>query len=104
MYRQPNGRLIRRRPLDSMAFVRPDIHVIAGPHFQEFVVTLELEPRCSLQHDHPLMLVLVIPEPIGGRMAVGDDPFDPHRLGIEESLQKLVGPIIRDVGEEVLHC
>jgi hypothetical protein len=42
---------------------RQNVHEIAGPHLDHSV--LELQPRRSFQHDHPLMLWLVVPEVCG---------------------------------------
>lgn len=59
-----------------MLSVGGDIEEVANFHFNRAV--LELQSGCSLEHDDPLLLRLVVPE-IGGRgVAVRNDPLDPH--------------------------
>ena len=60
---QPNSRLVRRGPINPMFLVRWDVDEIANLHLYHAI--LELQPRCSLQDDHPLMLRSVIPEVSG---------------------------------------
>ena len=83
MHRQPDRRLVRRRPLNPVPFVRRDVDE-AGRHLQGSV--LEPEP-CSAHQDHdPLVLILVVPEAIGRSVAVGDDSLDADVGGIDEGL------------------
>ena len=98
MHRQPDCRLVRRRPLDPVLLKGRDVHEVARLQFQHFV--LELQPRRPLLDDDPFVLRLVVPK-IGGRsVAVRDDSFDTHVGGVEQRADKLVG----QVGEEVGGC
>ena len=93
---QPYGRFIRRRPIDSVLLVRWDVDVIAWLHLDHCI--LELQPRRPLQHDHPFMLRLVVPEVCWGGVSVRDDPFDTHVGGTNERLHKFLGQMLRVPG------
>ena len=63
MNRQPDRRLIGRRPLDPVPFVRRNVDEIAGLHLERLILETQ---RCrSLQQHNPFMLLLIVPEPFG---------------------------------------
>jgi len=78
-----------------------DIHRIARLHLDGPI--LELDSSRSPQHDHPLVLVLVVPEAIGRNMALGNDSLDADVGGFEQGGDQLVGKVRGKVGEEVGH-
>ena len=47
-------------------------------------LVLESDSSRSPQHDHPLVLVLVVPEAFGRGMTVGDDSLDADVAGGEQ--------------------
>src|ERR1022692_41475 len=56
MHRQPDRRLVRRRPLDPVPFVRRDVDEVAGLHLHDLVI--EAEPCCAIQHHDPFVPIL----------------------------------------------
>ena len=62
VHRQPDRGLVWWSPCHPVLLVGRDIHKIPGPHFQQ--PALELEPGSPFEHQHPLGLILVVPEAI----------------------------------------
>lgn len=57
---------------------------------------------CRPREDHhPFVLVLVVPEAVGGSVACGDDPLDPDALALLKNRGDFFGQVDGDVGEEV---
>jgi hypothetical protein len=90
-HRQPNRRLIGRCPCHSVLLVGRDIHEVPGPHFQHPV--LELKSCCPLEHQHPLGLILVVPEAIRGSVPRTDDPLDPDAGALLENGGEFFGEV-----------
>ena len=82
-----------------MLLVGRDIHEIPGPHFQHPV--LELEPGSPLEHQHPLGLILVVPEARRRAMAVGDDSLDADALAGPKNRGEFLWEFFRNRREEV---
>ena len=99
MHRQPDRRLLWRRPLDSMPLVCRNVDEVPRLHLD--CPILKPKPCRSLQHDDPFVLVLVVPEAFGRGLAVGDDSLDADLGGGQKRLDKLLGQVRREVGEEV---
>ena len=72
-----------------MLRVGRDVKVIAGAHLDGLV--LEFDPGSPLEHDHPLAGWLVVPEAIGGLVAVGDDSLDADSGGLQERREEILG-------------
>src|SRR3990172_5364903 len=62
MHSQPQGRLIRRRPFDSMLLVGRNVDPVPRPHFDDFI--LETKTCRSLQDSNPFVLRLIVPEAV----------------------------------------
>jgi hypothetical protein len=43
MQRKPDGRLVRRGPLDAVTAMRRDVHIIAGPQIARVALAFEAE-------------------------------------------------------------
>ena len=54
---------------------------------------LNLEFRCPFEDDHPFVLVLVVPEAIGGPVARGDDPLNPDAVAGLKNCGQLCGQV-----------
>jgi hypothetical protein len=76
-----------------------DVEVVAGDHFDNPV--LELDPDSSLQHDHPLVLRLVVPKARGRIVALGNDSLDPDAVAYLQNEGELFGEMLGQVGEKV---
>ena len=72
-----------------MLRVGRNVKVVAGTHLDRLV--LELDPGGPLEHDHPLTGWLVVPEPIGGLVAVGNYSLDADFGGLQERREELLG-------------
>ncbi len=86
--RQPNRWLVIGRPFDSMLGMCGQVDVITGTEIDGSA--FELQPGCPLQDHHPLMFILVVPEPLLRCMTMRDDPFDAQVGCFEQSGGKLV--------------
>src|SRR5262249_23964805 len=62
---------------------------------------LEANAGPAAQHDDPLAPRLVVPESLRRRLAVRNDPLDPHTVGFEKRREDFLGQIRRHVGEEI---
>ena len=60
------------------------VDVITRTEIDVFI--FELQPSCPLQDHYPLMIILVVPEPFWRCMTIGNDPFDPNAIGLNQSL------------------
>jgi hypothetical protein len=49
-----------------------------------------LQPRCPLQDHHPLMFILVVPEPLWRCVTLSNDAFDELVVCFEQCSEKLV--------------
>ncbi len=104
MYRQPNGRFVWCGPLYAMSPAGRDDDKITRLHREKFGVVFEPQLRFSLQQQHPFVLMLIVPEVVGRGVSMRNDPLDPQRLILEESLDNFVGQVGWDVGEDVVHA
>ncbi len=59
----------------------------------------ELQPRRSLEHDDPFVLILIVPKALGRGVTVRDNPLDSDVPCIEQCRQKLVRLARREVGK-----
>src|SRR5690606_35812798 len=89
-HRQPHGRLIWRRPLDPMLPMGLDQNVIAGPHLNRFTI-LEKQFGFALNHNDPLVFVLIVPEALGRDVSRGYDPLDADVLVLSENRDEFLG-------------
>ena len=87
--RQPDRGLVRGRRGHAVLLVGLDVDVVPGPHLHDPV--LKLQPGGTLEHDHPLAGRLVIPEAIGGLVAVRDDSLDADSGGLQERREEFLG-------------
>ena len=100
---QPDGQLIGRCPLYAMAPVGGDVDRIARVQCDDCPVILKPQSRGALEHQHPFVLVLIVPEPGWRRMPPRDNPLDAQSTGLQQRLDQFVRHRGRDVGKEVLH-
>ena len=82
--RQPNRWLVIGRPLDSMLGMCGQVDVITRTEIDGSI--FELQPSCPLQDHYPLMIILVVPEPLWRCMTIGNDPFNANAIGLNQSL------------------
>lgn len=99
MHRQPNRRLLRIGPLDSMSSMGRDVDEGASLHLDELI--LESQSCGTLQQHDEFALVLIVPKALGRCVAVGDDPLDAEGGLVEDRLDQFFGEARRNVGEEV---
>lgn len=94
MDRQPNGLAAYVGPFHPVFPMSRDID--PGSRFQNegFIRLPELENRFSFQEQHPLVPLLIVPEPTGRCLAPRDDPFNPHSRRSSQHL----GELIREPG------
>lgn len=59
---EPDRGLVRRRPLDAVTTARRNVDEIPRPHIDAPVLIFEAQSGRSLQYQHPLGLLLVVPE------------------------------------------
>ena len=91
-HRQPDRRLLGRRPLDPVAAVGGEVDVVARPHLDHLI--RELQPRSPLEHKDPLVFPLIVPKAFRRRVAMGDDPLDADIVCGEQGGDKLIGKIV----------
>ncbi len=89
MHRQPDRGLLRRRPSYPVLRVGRDVEVVAGAELD--CLTLEFDPGSPLEHNHPLAGWLVVPEAIGGLVAVRDDSLNADIGGLQERREEFRG-------------
>ena len=80
-----------------------NVDVIARPHLNGLVFFLKHQPRRSSYDDHPLVLVLIVPEVLWTGMPRGDDSFDADVLILGEDFNEFLGKICWQVSKEVTH-
>src|SRR5438128_1367965 len=100
MQRQPDGRLVRGRPKYPMPCMGRDVQTISRFH-RDRRLTVNLKPRCTLEHDNPFMLILVVPKVIGRGVTMGQNPLQTKVGGGNEGLDKLLRQVRRQVSEKV---
>lgn len=83
-----------------MILVGRDVHVVPWLHLDHAI--LELQPCHTFQQDDPLVQRLVIPEPFGRGVAVGDNSLDTHVGSGQDRLNNLLGQLLRQFIEYVL--
>ena len=98
-HRQPDGGLVGGRPLHAVLAMGRDVEEVPDTQLGGLCLVLEAELCGPLQHDDPLSLVLIVPEPLGRGMAMRDDPFDADILSGEQRGEQLLGQLVRDVVE-----
>src|SRR3954452_20579270 len=59
---EPNRRVVRVGPLDTVSPMRRDLDPIPGAETARFGLVLEAQPRRAAQQQYPFGLVLVVPE------------------------------------------
>ena len=91
--RQPNRRLLWGCPAHAVLLVGCDLQKRTGCHF-DFPV-LKLNPGRPFKYDHPLSLILVIPEGLGRTVTVRNDSLDTAMRGQEQSRENLCGQVRR---------
>jgi hypothetical protein len=64
---------------------------------------LEGELGDTGEHQHPLVLRLVVPEALGRTMATGDDPLDADAMALLENRGEFLGEVFGDVGHDIRH-
>src|SRR5689334_21896250 len=70
MHREPHGRLCRIGPCDAMAPMCRNVQPVPALHAPRRGFALEGELGAAGEHDHPLGLRLVVPEPGRACLAV----------------------------------
>ena len=75
--------------------------MIAWLQVNRLGISLEQQLGFALQHDHPLALLLIVPEAIGTGMPRGDDAFDARVLAFCECLDEFLGRPGRQSREEI---
>ena len=83
--------------------MRRDVDEITRLQVDRLVIALEEQLGFALQHDNPFVLVLIVPEAVGTGLACGDNPLDADVLVLGEDINKFLGKLAREVGEEVVH-
>jgi hypothetical protein len=76
-----------------------DVDPIPRPHLHHPI--FELEAGGTLEHHHPLVLLLVIPKAIGRFVPRADDPLDPDAMALLKDGGEFLGKVLGEVGEEV---
>ena len=71
-----------------------------SPGFISTILSSNWSLAAPFQHQHPLVLILVVPKPFRGGVAVRDDPFDVDVGSFEQVRDKLVGQMLGKVSEE----
>jgi hypothetical protein len=97
--RQPDRRLVRRRPRHAVLLVGRDGDPIPHPHLDE--APLKLEPGGALEDHHPLVLRLVVPEAVRGPVTERDDSLDSDAMALLENRGEFLGKGGGEIGEEV---
>ena len=80
---------MRVGPLDAVADMGGYVDKITGVHLGDPLLPGEGEPGSSLQDQHPLISLLVVPLAGGGRVSVGGDAFEFEVIGLEQRERRL---------------
>ena len=88
---QPQRPLIRDGPFYPMTFVRRNRQVITGPEFDGIRPILEADASSAFQDHHPLVLALIVPEPLGRSVTLGNDPLNPKVVRLQDVRERLFG-------------
>lgn len=99
MHRQPNRRLLRIGPLNTMPPMGRDVDERAGRHLDQLI--LEPQPGGTLEQQDEFALGLIVPEALGRGVALGDDPLDAEIRPFEDRLDEFLGKGGGEIGEEV---
>lgn len=75
--------------------------MIAGLHVERLVVAFKEQFRFTLQHDDPLILILIVPEAFGAGLAGGNDPLDTDVLVFDQRHDEFIWEIRWQTGEKV---
>src|SRR5262245_38260489 len=78
MDRQPDRRLARMSPFDTMARVRRDVQIVTGLELACLGLAVEAQAGAAGQQHNPFGFILVVPEAGRTRLSGRDDPFDAH--------------------------
>lgn len=85
MHGKPDRGFVRCRPSNTVFPASRDVDKIARSQLHR--LSFELKPCHPLEHDHPLVLILVIPKVIRGNLPVRNNPFDTDMRGREQGRQ-----------------
>jgi hypothetical protein len=88
---EPNCRLLRLRPLDAVAFSCGDEDVIARAQRPRGRLVFELQYGATLEHNHPLVPRLIIPELRRASLPLRYDALDLQSRAGEDFAENLVG-------------
>src|SRR6185437_9290070 len=100
MDRQPNRRLRRIRPLDTMAQVSRDVDERANLHLER-LFTFEPQPCRSTHNQHPLIAGLIVPEARRACVAVGDDAFYAQSRRSQQRLEQFFRHGSRQITKQI---
>ena len=100
MDRQPDGGLVRRRPLHAVPVVGGNEQIVA--RFQVRDMVLKLQPRRSAQQDDPLVLILVVPKIFRAAVSGGNDLLDTDVSRLCQDLDQFFGKVAGEVRQEVV--
>lgn len=90
MDRQPDRLLIRACPFHAVALMGWDVDEIAGFERDVARVAIEAKPGGPLKQKHPFGPLLIKPDPRGGGVAFGDDPFNAEAGGIQQGCEYFI--------------
>src|ERR1700704_5116863 len=89
--RQPNRRLARVCPFDTMARVRRDVQIVTGLELAHLRLAVEAQAGAAGQQYDPFGFILVVPEAGRACLPGGDDPLDAHVGCREQRGDVLIG-------------
>ena len=99
MDRQPDRVLIR--PDNSMFAMCGEKHVPAGTEESLASPILELNASRPLNHHHPLVTLLIVPEPFRRRVSVRCNPFDADVPVLDQCFEEFLMLLGWKIGENI---
>ena len=92
-----------RSGFDAVTPVRRNEQMVTGLQFDPFYVRFlpDRKNRRPRNQQHPLMLILIVPEPFRRGMAVGNNPLNANMSPLCEHIDQLFRQLIRNPTEKI---
>jgi hypothetical protein len=84
-----------------MAAVGSNHQRLTDTEIAGFGLILELQPGTALQQQHPLQLVLVVPEALGAGGAAGMDPLQPQAGALQQHRHRFAAGRRTGAGQQI---
>jgi hypothetical protein len=75
--------------------------VVTRTQFPRSRLSLDEKLGPPRNYQYPFVSCLVVPLSIRGRLAAGNDPFDPYTVPLHEGLEDLAAPCVRQSGQDI---